>query len=117
VLLRGLHWLLQIPYQLDVLWEQPQVQMTISISWTMIALLCMQRASRYQYRGLWFGGAVLLLAVVAKLFTVDLSDQGSIARILSFVVVGGLMLLIGYIAPIPSKTTASTADVNQSRES
>jgi uncharacterized membrane protein len=117
VLLRGLHWLLQIPYQLDVLWEQPQVQMTMSISWTMIALLCMQRASRHQFRGLWFGGAVLLLAVVAKLFTVDLADQGSIARILSFVVVGGLMLLIGYIAPIPSKTTASTADVDQSRES
>nr|WP_276317436.1 DUF2339 domain-containing protein [Rheinheimera riviphila] len=103
LLLRGLHWLLDIPYQLDFLWKNPQVQMTLSISWTLVALISMQQASRRQSRGLWLGGGLLLLAVVAKLFTVDLADQGSMARILSFVVVGVLMLLIGYIAPIPAK--------------
>lgn len=103
VLLRGLHWLLDIPYQLASLWQHPQVQMTLSISWTLLALISMQQASRRQSRGLWLGGGLLLLAVVAKLFTVDLADQGSMARILSFVVVGVLMLLIGYIAPIPAK--------------
>jgi len=32
------------------------------------------------------------------------------ARILSFVVVGMLMLLIGYIAPVPAKQPAPAAD-------
>lgn len=106
VLLRGLHWLLDIPYQLTTLWQHPQVQMTLSISWTLVALISMQQASRRQARGLWLSGGLLLLAVVAKLFTVDLADQGSLARILSFVIVGGLMLLIGYIAPAPAKQPA-----------
>jgi len=104
VLLRSLHWLLHIPYQLASLWQHPTVQMTLSISWTLLALFSMQQASRRHSRGLWLGGGLLLLAVVTKLFTVDLADQGSMARILSFVVVGALMLLIGYIAPIPAKT-------------
>jgi uncharacterized membrane protein len=110
VLLRGLHWLLDIPYQLASLWQHPQVQMTLSISWTLVALVSMQQASRRQSRGLWLGGGLLLLAVVAKLFTVDLADQGSMARILSFVVVGALMLLIGYIAPIPAKKSQATPE-------
>lgn len=110
VLLRGLHWLLDIPYQLYFLWQHPQVQMTLSISWTLVALISMQQASRRKSRGLWLAGGLLLLAVVAKLFTVDLVDQGSMARILSFVVVGMLMLLIGYIAPVPAKQPAPAAD-------
>ncbi|WP_231916799.1 DUF2339 domain-containing protein [Rheinheimera sp. SA_1] len=109
VLLRSLHWLLDIPYQLAFLWQNPQVQMTLSISWTLLALMSMQQASRRQFRGLWLGGGLLLLAVVAKLFTVDLADQGSMARILSFVVVGVLMLLIGYIAPVPAKKPSTDA--------
>jgi uncharacterized membrane protein len=113
VLLRGLHWLLDIPYQLAFLWQNPQVQMTLSISWTLVALISMQQASRRQSRGLWLGGGLLLLAVVAKLFTVDLADQGSMARILSFVVVGVLMLLIGYIAPIPAKKPQATTEAGE----
>ena len=46
VLLRGLHWLLDIPYQLASLWQHPQVQMTLSISWTLVALVSMQQAAR-----------------------------------------------------------------------
>ena len=84
--------------------------MTLSISWTLVALICMQQASRRQSRGLWLAGGALLLAVVAKLFTIDLADQGSIARILSFVVVGMLMLLIGYIAPVPAKKPLPEAE-------
>lgn len=120
VLLRGLHWLLDIPYQLAYLWQSPQVQMTLSISWTLVALVSMQQASRHQSRNLWLGGGLLLLAVVVKLFTVDLADQGSMARILSFVVVGVLMLLIGYIAPIPAKKSQAVlgtqADETQAAE-
>ncbi|MCK5193239.1 MAG: DUF2339 domain-containing protein, partial [Desulfobulbaceae bacterium] len=41
--------------------------------------------------------------VVLKLFMVDLEDIGTIARIVSFVVVGLLMLLIGYLSPLPPR--------------
>ncbi|MBC8119662.1 MAG: DUF2339 domain-containing protein, partial [Burkholderiaceae bacterium] len=40
-------------------------------------------------------------AVVVKLFFVDLSAQGTIERIVSFVGVGLLIMLIGYLAPVP----------------
>jgi len=41
--------------------------------------------------------------VVAKLFLVDLADNGSLTRIISFLSVGAMMLLIGYFSPIPPK--------------
>ena len=50
---------------------------------------------------LWMVGAGLLAAVVLKLFFVDLSKVGTLARIVSFLGVGGLMLVIGYVAPMP----------------
>jgi uncharacterized membrane protein len=42
-----------------------------------------------------------LTVVIAKLFLVDLSRIGSIERIVSFVGVGLLMLIVGYLSPIP----------------
>jgi len=44
---------------------------------------------------------VLLGLVVLKLFLVDLSGTGTVARIVSFIVVGILMLVIGYFSPMP----------------
>ena len=46
-------------------------------------------------------GACLLGVVVAKLFLVELADRGSLYRIVSFIVVGVLLLVVGYFAPIP----------------
>ena len=50
----------------------------------------------------WFPAGLLAL-VVAKLFIVDLAGTGTIGRIVSFLVVGLLMLLIGYISPLPPR--------------
>ena len=47
--------------------------------------------------------AGLLVAVVAKLFLVDLAATGTIARIVSFLIVGGLLILVGYLSPLPPK--------------
>jgi uncharacterized membrane protein len=49
---------------------------------------------------------------VLKLFVIDLSGTGSIGRIISFLVVGLLMLVIGYFAPLPPKTPKETADAD-----
>ena len=47
--------------------------------------------------------ALLLGVVVAKLFLVELADRGTVSRIVSFMVVGVLMLAVGYFAPIPPR--------------
>ncbi len=41
--------------------------------------------------------------VVIKLFLVDLAASGTVAHIISFMIVGALMMAIGYFAPIPSE--------------
>jgi len=48
----------------------------------------------------------LMGLVVAKLFVVDLSGIGTLERIVSFVGVGLLMLLIGYLSPVPPRAAA-----------
>jgi uncharacterized membrane protein len=63
----------------------------------------MRFAARRTWRRAWSAGAGLLGIVVAKLFFVDLSSHGSMARVVSFVGVGLLMLLVGYLAPFPKR--------------
>jgi uncharacterized membrane protein len=54
-------------------------------------------------------GAGLLAVVVAKLFLVELADRGSLYRIVSFIVVGVLLLVVGYFAPIPPGSKSDKA--------
>jgi uncharacterized membrane protein len=60
-------------------------------------------ARRRFERSLWFAGAALLGALVGKLFLVDLRGVGGIARIVSFLVTGLLVLAIGYFSPAPPR--------------
>ena len=52
-------------------------------------------------RKFWLAGAALLAVVVGKLFLVDLANTGTVARIVSFLGVGVILLIIGYVAPVP----------------
>jgi uncharacterized membrane protein len=54
----------------------------------------------------WIVGAALMAVVVVKLFLVDLSNVGTIARIMSFLTVGALLLVTGYLAPLPPRKVA-----------
>jgi uncharacterized membrane protein len=63
----------------------------------------MVAASRMRVRPLWITGAALMGVVVVKLFVMDLSNIGGIERIVSFIVVGVLMLVIGYLSPVPPR--------------
>ncbi len=110
VMLRAIHHYTLIQYDSATLWQSPSVQMALSILWSICALIVMNIARRIHQRQLWIVGAGLLLLVVIKLFTRDLSGSGTIARIVSFMGVGGLMLLIGYLSPIPPVKQAITAD-------
>lgn len=103
VLLRTLHHWADVPFDLDRMLRSDLVQTSFSILWTLIALATMVLATRRGLRAAWLAGGALLLVVVAKLFVVDLSNIGTIARIVSFIGVGVLMLVVGYFSPVPPK--------------
>ena len=103
VLLRTLHHYAAVPFRIDALLGSDLVQASLSLFWTLIALVAMVLATRRGWRALWLVGAGLMFAVVLKLLLVDLSNVGTIERIVSFVGVGLLMLVVGYFAPAPPK--------------
>lgn len=105
ILLRSLHHWLDIPYEWKEMMESIIVQMSLSIFWTSLALVLTLIAARKQWRILWFSGAGLIAIVALKLILIDLINRGTIERVVSFMVVGGLMLIIGYFAPLPPKKT------------
>lgn len=106
MLLRTAAAYLGIPYQFDDLYASQFVQAMLSLVWTLSAFAVMRFAAGRGYKRLWMVGAALLAVVVLKLFLIDLKTIGSVARIVSFMGVGGLMLLIGYLAPLPREDAA-----------
>jgi uncharacterized membrane protein len=60
-------------------------------------------ATRIRRRAIWMTGAVLMVVVALKLFVIDLSHVSGIERIVSFIGVGLLMLVVGYLAPVPPR--------------
>jgi len=100
-LLRTLHHWEGIAFQIEPMIRSTLVESSLSLFWTVIALLAMLTATRQRARIVWLTGAALLGVVIAKLFLVDLSRVGTIGRIISFVGVGLLMLVIGYFSPLP----------------
>ncbi len=103
LVLRTAHHWGGVPFHLDALLASMLVQAGLSIVWTLIALGLMIGGHLRHRREVWLIGAVLIAVVVAKLFFVELSNRGGLARIVSFIGVGGLLLVVGYFAPLPPK--------------
>ena len=101
--LRTIHHWFDVPYSLRALWHSRLVQAVLALLWSSLALATMVLANRRYWRGAWITGAALLALVVVKLFLVDLSQVGGTERIVSFIGVGLLLLLIGYLAPVPPR--------------
>ena len=107
-LLRTLNQWIQMPWSLSGIVQSTVTQATLSIFWASLALSAMLFATRKSDRPVWFAGAALLAAVIAKLFFIDLSSVGSIERIVSFVGVGVLMLVVGYYSPLPPRSSQTS---------
>ncbi|HUM99431.1 MAG: DUF2339 domain-containing protein [Halothiobacillaceae bacterium] len=108
MLARGLAVFAGLPLGDSSFWGLATVQTTYSIAWSILGLGLIVLASRLARRWLWLAAGLLLGVVVLKLFFVDLSGSDTIARIVSFMGVGVLLLLAGYVAPIPSKKGANS---------
>jgi len=107
VIAHAVHHLADVPYTLHSLHRSVLFQTALSVTWTAVALLITVIATRTRLRTLWMAGALLLALVVVKLFFIDLAKSGTVERIVSFLVVGGLMLVIGYFSPLPPKREGS----------
>ena len=101
MVVRTLHEWMNTPLWPQGAWNTDVVQTSLTIVWTLFALLLTGFASKLAKRVLWLAGIALLALVVLKLIAVDLSNVGTVARIVSFIGAGLIMLLIGYIAPLP----------------
>jgi len=102
------HWS-GVPFELRALLDSMRVQAGLSIVWTLMALGLMIGGHLRHRREVWLIGAALIGVVVAKLFFVELSNRGGLARIVSFIGVGVLLLVVGYFAPLPPRRIETEA--------
>ncbi len=103
VVARIVHYYAGVRYDIGALYLSTIYQAAIAAVWGFGALAITIWAARHQSRTIWIVGAALLALTVAKLLLIDLSGTGTVARIVSFLVVGVLMLIIGYFSPMPPK--------------
>ena len=90
------------------------MQAAISVFWTLLAVGPILYSKQKKMRAAWFLGAGLLALTVCKLFLVDLSKLAGLERIISFIVVGLILLALGYLCPLPPKTPSREAEENRS---
>jgi len=107
-------WWLGVPFHPDDMFASMAVQAGWSQVWTLYALVLMVGGNRTRLRGAWVAGAALIAVVVVKLIFVELRDSGSLARIVSFIGVGLLLLIVGYFSPLPPKPEATRQGEKQS---
>lgn len=101
LLARGFHHLGGLNFSQASLWPDQGYQAALSLLWTSVALAAMWSATRVRWRALWVTGACLVGVTVLKLFVVDLAGAGSLARVVSFLGVGLLLVAVGWFAPVP----------------
>jgi uncharacterized membrane protein len=77
------------------------LQAGLTLAWTATAVVLMFFAARRALRPLWMTGAGLLALAIGKLFLIDLGTLSGLPRVIAFLGVGTLLLLIGYLSPLP----------------
>ncbi|MEM7738494.1 MAG: DUF2339 domain-containing protein, partial [Deinococcota bacterium] len=113
-LLRSLHHITGVAFRAADLYASAVAQSLVSIFWATLALIAILLAKRWQRRTPWLMGMLLLAVVVIKLFLVDLTDVSTLGRAVSFASVGGLLLLIGYLVPLPPAAKSVEAASSES---
>jgi uncharacterized membrane protein len=105
---RGVHHLGDVPWQQRALANSVSIQSALSIYWAILGFGGMIWGARHQQRWVWMVGTALMALVVVKLFIIDLGNTGTVARIVSFLGVGALLLVVGYYAPAPPRQATAT---------
>ena len=106
--IRGVHNLGDIEWRHFGLMRTVAVQSSLSIYWAILGLGGMVWGARRANRPVWMIGTGLMALVVVKLFLIDLGNTGTVARIISFLGVGAMLLVVGYFAPAPPRQSAES---------
>ncbi|MCS6828290.1 MAG: DUF2339 domain-containing protein [Caldilinea sp.] len=112
-LARSAHHLLGTPFTWDGLYASAIYQTLLAVLWSVTALGLMMWGNRRRSRSAWFAGAAVLGLTVVKLFVVDLANVGAVARIVSFIGVGALILLIAFLAPAPPRREGNDLEAQE----
>jgi uncharacterized membrane protein len=100
-LIRALHHNFGAPITWYGMAHSQLFQAALSIFWAVLGFAAITIAARKRWRYVWMVGVALMLVVVAKLFLVDLSNVGTLGRVVSFLTIGALIVITGYLAPLP----------------
>jgi uncharacterized membrane protein len=101
--LRAVHHLGGVPWN-DALAGSMLSQTSLTVVWSILGVVAWIYGSRRGNYPLWLGGAVLMGVVLAKLVLVDRQHMGNMPGIVSFLAVGALLTVIGYLAPSPPRS-------------
>jgi uncharacterized membrane protein len=101
-LVRGIHHMTEVPYTVELL-RLPLTQTVLAVAWSAVGLTLMMLGTRQNRRATWIAGAILLLGVAAKLLLVDFAHRSSLEGIVAMIVAGAVLMLVGYVAPLPGK--------------
>ncbi len=107
---RMVHHTTGVAWDSAALMNSVGVQSTLSIYWAILGLSGMVTGTRRASRMTWMIGAVLMIVVVLKLFVIDLGNTGTVARIVSFLGVGVMLLVVGYFSPVPPRSGKASAE-------
>jgi uncharacterized membrane protein len=108
ITLRGAHFLGGVPWT-DELWRSALAQAALSIVWTVAGIAAMLLGKQRGSRAVWLGGAVLMGVVIAKLLLIDREHLHDLAAIVGVLVVGVLLVAVGYFAPAPPRSNGENA--------
>ena len=108
---RSVHHWLDVAWDVESLAASTTLQASLSVIWAVIVLTGMVVGVRTGIRAVWMAAASFMAVVVVKLFLVDLSSLTAVSRVVSFLVVGVLLLIVGYLAPVPPADPNETPNV------
>jgi len=108
ITLRGAHFLGGVPWS-EAMWTSPLAQAALSITWTLAGIAAMLLGKRRGSRAVWFGGAALMGVVLVKLLLIDRQFLHDLPAIIGVLVVGILLVAVGYFAPVPPRTATAPA--------
>jgi uncharacterized membrane protein len=102
ITLRGAHFIGGVPWG-EALRASPLAQAALSITWTLAGIAAMLLGQRRGSRAVWFGGAALMGVVLVKLLLIDRQFMHDLPAIIGVLVVGVLLVAVGYFAPVPPR--------------
>jgi uncharacterized membrane protein len=92
-------------YQFQVMFDSNLVQMSVSIVWAALAVATMYTAMWWRKRQMWIVGSALMAVVILKLLVIEVPRASAVESMIAIIVVGLLLVVAGYLAPIPPPET------------